>query len=41
MLNEYNFEIVESEAMPIHKSQCQTYQRVGNGLTNSMTRALL
>ena len=41
MLNEYNFEIVESEAMPIQKSQYQTYQRVGIGLTNSMTRALL
>jgi exonuclease III len=35
------FPLVECEAMTIHKSQGQTYLKIGVGLTNSMSRALL
>ena len=35
------FALIECEAMTIHKSQGQTYKKVGVGLTPSMTRALL
>jgi hypothetical protein len=35
------FPLVECEAMTIHKSQGQTYLKIGVGLTQSMSRALL